>query len=751
MNWSKVHLIMIREARDQLRDRRTLFMIAVLPLLLYPLIGMTFLQVAQFMKEHPTRIWVIGSGGLPEDPPLLEEKAFARALFDDPDQARLMELTIEPGSIARQALVTQAAQEAVSAGDFDAVVYFPPDFGPRLQELRARIEAGGRPHGEPAELAKTIEALPQPIVYYNTAKDKSRIARARVADMLHRWREGVVAQTLVNRSLPVEAAQPFKVAATDVAQDSGRRAAVWAKVLPFVLMVWALTGAFYPAIDLCAGEKERGTLETLLSSPAERNEIVWGKLLTVMFFSIVTAVLNLVSMGLTGGFILAHIQGSTTGGGILQIGPPPLLCIFWLLLALLPVAALFSALSLALAAMARSTKEGQYYLVPLLLCSTPLMVLPVLPAAELDLGTSLIPVSGVMLLLRRLIEGEHLEALKYALPVVAVTAGCCLLAIRWAVEQFNNEHVLFRESERFELGRWLLHLVRDRSETPSAAEAVLCGVLLLLIRFFASFLLPLPSGWNAFAVTTVIVQLAMIATPALMMALILTRSPGRTLLLQMPAPAALPAAVLLAVMLHPLATVLREAVQILYPLSPQTLSQLAPIQQAIEQAPGLLSLILVLALVPAFCEELAFRGFILSGLRHMGSKWGAIILSSVLFGVTHGLLQQSLTAFAMGVVIGYVVVQTGSLLPAILFHMVHNGLGILASRMTVETVRATPATQWLLRQSGDHYVYDWPVLLVCGILAALLLQWFRQLPYQATLEEKLHDALAHQSARAAAR
>ena len=70
--------------------------------------------------------------------------------------------------------------------------------------------------------------------------------------------------------------------------------------MPFLLLIWALTGAFYPAVDFCAGEKERGTLETLLTSPAERIEIVWGKLLTVMLFSMVTSVLNLLSMGITG-------------------------------------------------------------------------------------------------------------------------------------------------------------------------------------------------------------------------------------------------------------------------------------------------------------------------------------------------------------------------------------------------------------------------------------------------------------------
>ena len=89
-----------------------------------------------------------------------------------------------------------------------------------------------------------------------------------------------------------------------------RRAAFWSKVLPFVVFIWALTGAFYPAVDLCAGEKERGTLETLLSSPAERSEIVMGKLLTIMGFSSATSLLNLLSMAITGTAVIVLQPGS---------------------------------------------------------------------------------------------------------------------------------------------------------------------------------------------------------------------------------------------------------------------------------------------------------------------------------------------------------------------------------------------------------------------------------------------------------
>ena len=74
----------------------------------------------------------------------------------------------------------------------------------------------------------------------------------------------------------------------------------------------------------------------------------------------------------------------------------------------------------------------------------------------------------------------------FVVPVAAVTLACCLLAIRWAEEQFNRESVLFRESERLELRRWLVHMVRDRGDTPSFAQAMLCVAVILVVQFFIS-------------------------------------------------------------------------------------------------------------------------------------------------------------------------------------------------------------------------------------------------------------------------
>ena len=248
------------------------------------------------------------------------------------------------------------------------------------------------------------------------------------------------------------------------------------------------------------------------------------------------------SVGLTGSLIVRQME---------SFGGPPALAVLWLSLALVPVSALFSALCLALASFARSTKEGQYYLMPLLMLSLPMAVLPMSPGVELNLGNSLIPISGMMLLLKALLEGSYVQALQYLPVVLAVTVTACWLAVRWAVEQFNKESVIFRESERFDVGLWLRHLRRDRGPTPSAAEGLFCGVMILVLSFiFRSSVAP-PPGFDGFARVNLVLQLAVILTPALLMAVMLTGSPRQTLLLRLPRWKMIPAAAVLAVAMHP--------------------------------------------------------------------------------------------------------------------------------------------------------------------------------------------------------
>jgi len=772
MTWSNVKLILFREVRDQSRDRRTLFVIAVLPMLLYPLLWMSFLQVAQFIEKKPSKVLVVGARPLTDLPPLAENRAAGEeagapvglrpAYADSTPPLDLHYASDEPRPGAPTTGDPRAdARRAVERGDYDAAIYFPPDFADQMDayrravgERRAPAEAERATEGDEAaereapsdepvadDSPQPPPDVPRPEVFHSSATEKSQIAFARVRVALNQWSREIVRQKLIEVGLPTAAERPFDVRSDDVAEGTGRRGtAMWSKVLPVLLLLWAMTGAFYPAVDLCAGEKERGTLETLLCSPAERSEIVVGKLLTVMLFSMATAVWNLVMMGVSGWLLLAQLP---------QFGPPPASSAIWLAIVLVPVSAMFSALALALAAFARSTKEGQYYFLPLLLVTMPLVVLPMAPGVELNLGNSLIPVTGVVLLLRSMLEGSFWQVWPLVFPVAAVTLVCCVLAIRWAVEQFNSEAVLFREGERLDVGVWMRHLLQDRRPTPTVAAAVSCGVLILLIRFFLSLSFPPVDDFSDLVVIALVTQLVVIATPVLLMTAMLTSRPTRTLLLGIPRRSSLvgvAGAAALAVGIHPMVHVLHAAVMRLYPMSDAIKEQLG---QMLTGAPSVWHLLLILALLPAIFEELAFRGFILSGFRHLGHKWRAIIYASLFFALTHAFLQQQIVAFAVGLVIGLIAVQTDSIWPGMVFHAIHNALGVVVAQLsewiTPELLERLPWLARLVSPSPDGMRFHWPVLLASAVATLALLAWFQRLPHWKSAEEERNEAIRRAS------
>ena len=749
MNLQNVKWILAREIRDQLRDRRTTFMIFVLPILLYPLLGVVFTQFSQFMLRKPSKVLVVGAADLPESPPLFENKRFAEALFTDRQNAELLELEFAPSEPREgvEPLPTDpderraAARQMMEEGGYDAAVVFPADFALRLRRAREAVRRPER-HGDAQGGRDTpLGEVPSPGIIPNSGKAKSDITCEWLRRVLRDWSDQIGDANLKASEVPILAARPFVPMIEKTEQDKARSSArFWAQLFPIFMVVWAMTGAFYPAVDLCAGEKERGTLETLLSSPAKRSEIVLGKLLTIMLFSMTTSMLNLVSVAITGMAVMRILP---------NIGPPPWQAWIWLPLALVPVSALFSALCLALAAFARSTKEGQYYLMPLLLVTMPLVMAPLSPSLELTIGNALIPVTGLCLLLRALLEGQFFLALPMIVPVGAVTLLCCVLAIRWAVEQFNSESVLFRESERLDLVLWLKHLVRERQPTPTVAMAATCGIVILTIKFFLEMIIgrgqaeagiaQFPS-FGEIVRSTLTLHTLGILLPVVLMTAFFTRSPRQTLLLKLPRISVVPAVVLLAFVFHPVALALQSIVMQFYPIGGPMKQALEQLEQVFKAAP-LWQAVLLIALLPAITEELAFRGFILSGFRHLNSKWRAIIYSAIFFGIAHGVLQQQIITCVIGVVIGYVAVKSGSLLPGMVFHFLHNALSVGITRLTPDMCAERPILDWLFEMTPNGPVYHTGVMIAGLVGTGVVLAWLSLQRHEPSAEEREAERL----------
>jgi sodium transport system permease protein len=742
MRWSIIRLIWLRDMRDQLRDRRTLFMIAGLPLLLYPVLGAAVLGLAMSFGERPNVIGVVRTPGGPEDFPPRDPPFAGRSVV--PFIAYLSATPLPgavPAQIAGPCALAQLSRQnfdyplLIAGGTFasldgkarpahlkvvfldradpdwlaerkgDLILSAAPKFFQRLEQAENPRRANPP--------AMTIEARP--------GDDHAWQARQRLDEVLQNWARDMKRVRLARRGLPDNYDELFKVSEAGAAEaptSALNLSNLMARMFPFMLVLWSLAGALYPAVDLCAGEKERGTMETLLITPAGREEIVLGKFLTIWFFSAGTALINLLSMGLTTWFF----PSALAQGGL------PIGALFWCVLLSLPQAAFFSAISLAIGAYARSSKEGQYYLMPLFLVTMPLIFLTLAPGVELNAFYSLVPVTGVALLMQRLMMATSLDQVPwlYFIPVLGPIGIYSWLALRWAIEQFQREEVLFREAERWDWGLWLRRLFRDKEPLPTFGEALFCFALLLALRWVSLGV----GGRLSPEIHAVIVSLAFVAAPPSFMAMLLNTLPRDALFLRRPDWRALGLATVLALLLLPPLAGLAQAAYDWSP--PQQLSDPHPLAQMLralhEHGPAAAQSLplglLAYALTPALCEEIAFRGLILSGLHRRFRPRNAILVSAFMFALYHLNVFLFLPAFGLGIVLGLLTVRSRSLVPAVVFHFLYNALLLAATHFSHDGIPEVLENSWPF------------VVGSCLAVALVLLWWLYRKPYAVLAQSR---------------
>jgi sodium transport system permease protein len=441
MRWSVVRLIAAREIRDQLRDRRTLFLILGLPILMYPLfVGVGILFVTA-LKEKRLVIGIAGAQHLPRPqpdltpvaggaggtavqvwvyPPLLENGQFpARYAADSPDSAPMVVKLLDAAD-------DDALRALLAARQVDAVVVVDDKTAAKLEERGER---------------------PAMRVLGRDGEENSKIAVQRVTATLRRWSDDVKTVRFARAGLPPDFDRPIEVRDPQSEKTSEKKVAdeirdLLVKAIPFLLVMWMLTGSVYPAIDMTAGEKERGTMETLLISPAERTEIVAGKFIATACFGFGTALWNVLLM-VVAVAIAPLLAPNLFGHGLISVSGL-IACI----LAAIPLALLFAALALTLGIFARSTKEGNYYMVPLFFAVLPLAYWSMTPGIELDGFTRWVPMANALLLQQRLMSVRPDAFPWQHIPAVFLSLGLCVTLALWAaVRQFHRESVLFREAQ----------------------------------------------------------------------------------------------------------------------------------------------------------------------------------------------------------------------------------------------------------------------------------------------------------------
>ena len=333
---------------------------------------------------------------------------------------------------------------AVVAGlrklDTITTVPFQPDWQAQIidKKIPAAIDI-------PPGFQKSVaEQKQQTVMIYDYEGDvKSEIAKSKLEKYFSDYRDSVVKERLAAKDLGESVLKPFEVKTKNVAPpEKSGGALFFGGFIAYIVVFLCFNGGMHPAMDLTAGEKERGTMETILSSPISRMHLVLGKFLLVFTTAITTAALSVLSMGIS--FAIANALRATPiqageNGMTFHIGFGAALSVF---IMALPLAVLFSSVLITVATFAKSYKEAQSYITPLIFIVVLPAIAAMIPTIELDPKLALIPVLNVSLLCKELVIGTY--HWNYIALIFASTCVYAAVALFLAVKMFQRESVLFR-------------------------------------------------------------------------------------------------------------------------------------------------------------------------------------------------------------------------------------------------------------------------------------------------------------------
>jgi sodium transport system permease protein len=670
VNLRRVWIIYRKELVEALRDRRTLITMILVPLLLYPVLMVIVVQALQIEKAR-------------------QERETFRIIVPDAAHLRWLEAIFaadedlseyEPREVGEQAEpARRTSQEgtlhAIIRGDqFDVSVAGAP-----LEEWvrlgRADVGLVTDPpvpeEGLGAEINRTVRLI------YDPAEYRSRTAYVGLQRILHRQNERAVLARLQKVGFEADLLSPLIVREHSVASPQKLGGALLGQILPFLIVIMTVTGAIYPAIDLTAGERERGTLETLMVAPVPTTQIVAGKFLVVTTIAIISAALNLASMGATIRF--GGVAGAMMGGlpeGVQEISIP-IVVLPIVLLAMVPFAVFFSAVMIATCSFARTFKEAQNYMSPVMIAALiPAMITSYMPSIRLTGAVVVMPVVNVIVLLRELFRGHY--DIPAAVTAFAATCLYAAAAVMVAARLYGQEAVLFSDVGSY---RTLLYrrFIRPRlMPTPSAALLLVAVIFPLSFYWQISMMTPDMSPHRMMTMT-MLLMLGCFLAPTLAVAWYFKLDPRRTFSLQSPPGRAWLAALLIGLATPTLAQAVVRWQKNWLPASQEIMRALEEQQSRFLELPWPL-LLISFALLPAVCEEFLFRGFLLSGLRTLVRPWGMCVIVGVVFGLFHTDLVRIPVVSLLGIVLAYVCWRGGSIFPVVFIHFLHNGLLLTAAR-----------------------------------------------------------------------
>ncbi|MEM6473904.1 MAG: ABC transporter permease subunit/CPBP intramembrane protease, partial [Planctomycetota bacterium] len=627
-----------KELRETLRDRRTIVTLMVMPLLLYPLLGLGLRFIA-FQQQS-------------------DAKLEYRLAIETEEEAIWLSEALQLGNRT----LTTTDETDLEPEIQMLVPNDPSEFDLESTLIESSADLGIRVEFGDADADGNRSANVR--LFENDSSSQSHdtavyVERRLVAANLELMKNWAMQQ---GQGLPV----PIKQTRQLLSPEATGSAILG--LLPLVLLLMTVTGGVYPAIDLTAGERERNTMETLMALPVPRFRLLAAKYVAVVTVTMLTGLMNLLAMSTT--LYALQLDETLLGGEGFTMG-----LAIKLFLALAAFALFYSAVLLLLTSSAKSFKEAQAYLIPLLLLSIAPGLVILMPGWNLAGGAAAIPLVNILLLARELLEGTVQQLPAMVAIITTVLYGVSALSL--AAQVFGNDAVAV--GSRGQLHD-LLRRPQDSSESPSLSYAMFTLALLFPLFFIASGVLSRsdaePTSRLALSAMMTIGLFVLIPMALLSWQRV---SRARGLGIQRSGWPYLLAAVLFGLATWPWVfeiVIIAQGLGI-RGFDPSQLENVETLLEGWKQVP-LWVVVVCLGVVPGVCEEAFFRGFLFNGLKqHLGAT-GTIAVSAVAFGLFHVILsggaapERILPSTLMGVLLGWVAWKSSSTVPSMLLHAVHN-------------------------------------------------------------------------------
>lgn len=351
-----------KELKDTLRDRRTLLAMIVVPVLIFPVIlGLMTTVSKSFADAEKEKVFKIG------------------VICDDGSNRLTKILNQAPEELGKRELIflsdISLPEELIKTDSFELILELEPNFDSKDNKLETNIIK----------------------IYY---EETNLTAKGRAKGYIEFIKNTLVSERMAKNNMDMTVLTPLSVEYVNLSSEKELIGKVAGGFLPYLFIIFGFIGCMYPAIDLFTGEKERKTLETILTTPVPRWKFLVGKMGVIVLSGLAAATFALIGL-----FLSIEVLGFVEDQGLISVVRSILSIKFILMLylLLLPLTVFFAGLLVPITVRAKSFKEAQSIITPLNFAIIFPAMVGLIPDIQLDIFTAMIPIVNVVLATKELI------------------------------------------------------------------------------------------------------------------------------------------------------------------------------------------------------------------------------------------------------------------------------------------------------------------------------------------------------------